>query len=211
MVPQWITALLNSILPRHPRAQLAVVLSPETLASLVAPRTLPRAPWIHTLFPYRDERVRSLVQAVKYYGEHSVAEKVAPFLADYLEELVAHNMQFEGWRDVRLVPVPGSSKRLRERGYSQAALFARAVSKRAPDVVLDESLLTRTDRPSQVHVPRALRKTNMRGAFRAAPECRGTHIILLDDVVESGATLIDARRALLTAGARDVVAIALAH
>lgn len=205
------SALLSAVLPRHERAARAVTLPPQVLASLVAPTPLPRAPWIVALFPYRDERVRSVVQALKYYGERSVAEKVAPFVADYLTELVAQKTQYEGWREVRLVPIPSSTTRVRERGYAQAVLLARAVSARAPDIVLDESLLTREERTSQVHVPRVVRKNNMRGAFSAAHKAHGTYIVLLDDVVESGATLTDARRALLDAGAQGVVAIALAH
>jgi predicted amidophosphoribosyltransferase len=205
------SAFLSAVLPRHPRADRALRIPLQEIASVFAPTVLRRATWIHVLFPYRDERIRSLVQSVKYYGERSVAEKSAPFLADYLTELVAHKTQFEGWERVVVVPIPAAPKRLRERGYNQAALWARAAAARVPDATLDESLLTRTDRPSQVHVPRPLRKSNMRGAFSAAPHAQGAFVILIDDVVESSATLTDARRALLTAGARDVVAIALAH
>lgn len=205
------SAILSAVLPRHPRAERAVVLEQEVLASLLSPEPLRGAPWIHTLFPYRDERVRSVIQAVKYYGERSVVEKMSPFIADYLTELVAHKTQFAGWRDVRIVPIPGSVKRTRERGYAQAVLFARAVSALVPDVTLDESLLTRTERTSQVHVPRAQRKANMHDVFSASHKAAGVYIILLDDVVESGATLMDARRALLDEGAKDVAAIALAH
>ncbi len=211
MFRKSITALFNTILPRHPRAERAVRLTPEKLVTLFAPTTLRGAPWIHALFPYRDERIRSLVQAVKYYGERSVADKVAPFAADYLTELVAEARAFSGWEDVVLAPIPSSAARLRERGYNQAALFARAIADRMPDVTYDDTLLSREDRTSQVHVLRMLRKTNMQGAFRAHSRARGRFVILIDDVTESGATLSDARRALLSSGALDVLAIAIAH
>ena len=205
------SALLNILLPRHPRAERAVALPEKSIMTLLAPVQLPRAPWIHALFPYRDEHVRALIQAVKYYGERTVVEKLAPYIADYLTELVAHKTQFEGWEHVRLVPIPASPKRFRDRGYAQASLFAHAVSRVVPDISLDESLLTRAERTSQVHVARATRKQNMQGAFAASDTSLGAYIILLDDVVESGATLSDARRALLDAGARGVVAVAIAH
>ncbi len=208
---QWITALLNSILPRHPRATVAVALRPEVLVEIFAPTTLSNAPWIHALFPYRDERIRALVQAVKYYGERAVAEKVAPFAADYLLEIVSEGRAFGGWEHVVIVPIPSSPKRLRERGYNQAALFARAIGARVLDATYDETLLTRDDRTSQVHVPRSKRKSNMVGAFRAHARAAHRFIILIDDVVESGATLMDARRALLASGAKDVIALAIAH
>lgn len=207
----WITALLNSILPRHPRAESARNVSTRELVAVYAPTTLPRASWIHVLFPYREPNVRALVQAVKYYGERSVVEKLAPFASDYILELIAHQTQFEGWELVTITPVPASPKRLRERGYNQAALFARAIAKLVPDASYDESLLTREERPSQVHIGRNRRKANMAGAFTASARAATRFVILIDDVVESGATLTDARRALRTAGAKGVIALAIAH
>ena len=206
----WITALLNSILPRHPRAERALHVSPEELAFIFEPKTV-RAPWIHTLFPYRDEHVRSIIQAVKYYGESAAVELVAPFAADYLLELIDHLRRFEGWRTVTLVPIPTSQKRLRQRGYNQAALFAHALSTRIPDATIADTLLTRVERVSQVHVPRSMRKQNIKNAFTATHAAQNSYCILIDDVVESGATLSDARRALLDAGARAVIALAIAH
>ncbi len=204
-------AILSAVLPRHPRAERAVRTDTRDIASLVTPTILPKAQWILALLPYRDERVRALIQAVKYHGEKDVAEKVAPYITDHLTELLTQKMQFEGWHHVLLVPIPTSPQRLRERGYAQAELYARAVAARTPDIRLDESLLVRDDRVSQVRVPRTLRHTNIRGAFRAASSAHGAYIILLDDVVESGATLTDARRALLDAGAQGVIALAVAH
>lgn len=206
-----LSALLDLILPRHRRAARAVSISSEELASLVHPTPLPKLPWIYTLFQYRDERVRSVIQAVKYYGERDVAKKVAPFAADFITELLDQKIRFEGWQSVLLVPVPSSSTRVRERGYTQAALFAHAIAALVSDVTYDPTLLKREERVSQVHVPRAKRKSNMSLAFHADHRTHGHFIILIDDVVESGATLSDARRALLDAGARAVVALAISH
>lgn len=207
----WITALLNLILPRHRRAARAVALRDEEVASLVHPIHLPKEPWIHALLPYRDERVRSLMQAVKYYGERSVTEKVAPYAADYVLELILEKERLAGWSRVVIVPIPSSPKRYRERGYNQAALFARSIAAHVPDATYDESLLSRSEQTSQVHVPRSKRKQNMIGVFQSTPRAQGRYILLIDDVVESGATLLDARRALLDEGARGVIALAISH
>ena len=188
-----------------------MAISPKALAPLFSPHTVKDHSWIHALFPYRDERVRSLIQAVKYYGEREVVETLAPYAADYITELIAHKKQMGGWGQVTLAPIPSSPARVRERGYAQAVLLARAVGARVPDATYDESLLTREDRTSQVHVSRAARRQNMVGAFTAHHRAHGMHVILIDDVVESGATLEDARRALLDEGAKDVIAVALAH
>lgn len=202
---------LDALLPRHGRARRALAVSPHVLSELIAPISLSKKKWIHALFPYRDERVRAIIQAVKYYGERQVVDTVAPFGADFVTELIDEKQRFEGWERVAIVPIPSSPKRYRERGYNQAALFARGIALHVPDAECDETLLTRSERISQVHVARAKRKSNMSGAFSATDHARGKFIILIDDVVESGATLEDARRALLDAGARGVIAVAIAH
>jgi predicted amidophosphoribosyltransferase len=142
---------------------------------------------------------------VKYYGERSVAKKVSPFAADFITELLDQKIRFEGWQSVLIVPIPSSPRRARERGYTQAALFAEAIATYIPDITYDDTLLSREERTSQVHVPRSKRKSNMSNAFYASGRASGHCIILID------ATLIDARRALLSAGARDVIAVAIAH
>lgn len=210
MVLRAFAALLNALLPRHPRAERARRISFQAIARSVAPTTLAKAGWIHALLPYRNEDVRALIQAVKYYGERELAERVAPYAADYLLDLLAEKKAFAGWERVVVVPVAASRKRARERGYNQAALFARAIATEL-DLPCDEALLTREDRPSQVHTARARRAANVLGSFTASPAASGAAVILIDDVAESGATLTDARRALLEAGARDVIALAIAH
>lgn len=202
---------LDALLPRHGRARRALAVSPHVLSELIAPISLSKKKWIHALFPYRDERVRAIIQAVKYYGERQVVDTVAPFGADFVTELIDEKQRFEGWERVAIVPIPSSPKRYRERGYNQAALFAKRIAELVSDATYDEALLVREERTSQVHVPRSERKSNMHSAFTAHPRAQNGFFILIDDVVESGATLEDARRALLDAGARGVIAVAIAH
>lgn len=212
MVLRWFTALFDLILPRHARAKRARAVSSEEIAKRVAPTTLRRAPWIHTLLPYRDPLVREIIQAIKYYGEKELVQKIAPFAADYLLDVIGEKRAFSGWSDARIVEVPSSPKRLRERGYNQAALLAQAIAEELR-VPYAPGVLQREERVSQVHVPKARRSENVHGAFstRMPESIRGRHVILIDDVTESGATLAEARRALLEAGAKDVIALAIAH
>ncbi|MBU6310630.1 hypothetical protein KGO06_01705 [Patescibacteria group bacterium] len=212
MSRSFLTALLDLFLPRHARALRARAINENDLRALVAPRTLPRAPWIHALLPYTDERVRAIVQSVKYHREHEVAARIAPLLASELTHMLhSAAARDAGWQGAIIVPIPASSRRLRERGYVQAALYARALKTHLPHLTANERILTRQDRVSQVRVSRAERQTHVRGAFRASHAALGAYIVLIDDVVQSGATLIDARRALLDEGARGVLALAVAH
>ncbi len=105
-----------------------------------------------------------------------------------------------------VVPVPLHPSRLAERGYNQASLLGRPI---AADLRVDFSpvALARTrDTPRQAHLDRASRADNVDGAFRVrrASHVCGQRVLLVDDVVTTGATLAACRHALYDAGARDV-------
>jgi ComF family protein len=98
------------------------------------------------------------------------------------------------------------------RGYNQAELLAKNVSV-AAGTPFDTSVLKRKSSPSRQVVTRtrAERLRNQKGTFRVTSNVEGKDIILIDDVTTTGSTLLEARRVLLDAGARSVIAITIAH
>lgn len=112
----------------------------------------------------------------------------------------------------RVLPVPLSSERLRERGFNQSALLARQLASTKADV---RSLLRVQATETQSGLPRAQRLRNLRGAFAVEPAraaaLRGQRLVLVDDVMTTGATLHAATEALREAGAGHVTAIVLAR
>lgn len=115
---------------------------------------------------------------------------------------------------VVITPVPTAPSRIRPRGYDQAVLLARAIAKRNGLTYIP--LLMRLGRQRQVGANRAQRQLQMRDAFqlrseRARQRVRGAHVILVDDVITTGATLESAARTLRTAGARSVEAVVFAQ
>jgi ComF family protein len=146
---------------------------------------------------------RRALHALKYAGER----RIAPFVG----AAVARRWARAGAGGDVLVPVPASPDRVRDRGYDQAALIAREAGRRLGLPVL--VALERTRRTAaQFDLDRAERATNLERAFRVfapvAPRLAGRWIVLVDDVVTTGATLAACATALLEAGATAVAAIA---
>jgi ComF family protein len=107
-----------------------------------------------------------------------------------------------------LLPMPLSDARLRERGYNQAWELTRRVAS-SLRITHDARLLLRVKHsPHQLAFPPEQRADNVHAAFAVEPrrlaELRGRHVTLIDDVMTTGATVAEATRTLLRAGAAEV-------
>jgi len=110
-----------------------------------------------------------------------------------------------------LLPVPQHPRRLRERLIHPSLLLARCLGRRLqlpviPDLLLREAFV----RPQQ-GLPAAARRQNVAGSFRAQAAVAGRRVLLVDDVMTTGATLAECSRSLLTAGAARVEALVAAR
>lgn len=113
------------------------------------------------------------------------------------------------------VPVPVARHRLVERGYNQAWELSRALQRRSGRPALADALVRLGSAPDQHSLPLAQRLTNLRGAFSAHPDhigrLRESHIVLVDDVRTTGATLEHAALALRQAGCHRIDALVFAR
>jgi ComF family protein len=143
-----------------------------------------------------------IAHALKYQGWHRVAAEMALRMArvawppDVIEERTS------------LIPVPLSARRLRERGYNQSERLAAALAGHWKIPVLNDVLARRRHTESQTHLTPGERLRNVSGAFCAQPSAataiRGCHVVLVDDVVTTAATLNACAAALCDGGARTV-------
>ena len=150
--------------------------------------------------PLRYEGVgKEIVHALKYRGYTRLVEKLA---APMLSKALSGRGTFDS-----IVPVPLHPARLRKRGFNQAALLARGISGRINIPVSDTLQVVRNTR-DQVELSAAERRANVAGAFSARARTRG-RILLVDDVLTTGATLNACASTLLRAGAAEVHAATL--
>jgi ComF family protein len=156
---------------------------------------------------YEEGPVRKLVQQLKYADRLDLAPPMARWMARAGRELLSD-------ADL-LVPVPLYRWRLFTRRFNQAAVLARGVAELS-GVAFDPMALVRVKatRP-QVGLTRTQRAENVQGAFKVLPTDRirveGRKIVLVDDVLTSGATLNAAARVLIRAGAVRVDALVFAR
>lgn len=143
------------------------------------------------------------IQRAKYRGAIHILKMMGIYLQGQLDEFPRFDV---------VVPVPLHRRRLRKRGYNQAAVLSRYLVKDAK-IPLDYKILTRNrDTPSQAGLNFQARRENLAGAFSA--HRRGKipgRILLVDDVMTTGATVTACARALLSAGVTDVHVLTLAR
>lgn len=140
---------------------------------------------------------------MKYSGVRPAAKPLGKAVAEAIRPLLT-----EG--EYLLVPVPLHRARRRTRGFNQAELIARAALRelRDPRLSLDPKVLVRTRfTESQTGFTREQRRRNLRGAFAVPDPARvsGRRVLLVDDVLTTGATADECSRILLRAGAQQVL------
>jgi len=119
-------------------------------------------------------------------------------------------------RSSLLTPVPLHRWRLLTRRYNQSAMLARAIAQKSGAQLSIGEFVRKRATPPQKDLSRDGRKRNVAGAFgcrsdAARERFRGAHVVLIDDVLTTGATLSAAARALKRAGAQQVDALVLAR
>ncbi|TPE45639.1 ComF family protein [Pontibacter mangrovi] len=145
-------------------------------------------------------RVQRLLHQLKYKGAKELGEHLGQRYGSLLSDH-QYNQQFD-----LIVPVPLHKNKLRRRGYNQAEHFAIGLSQSMEVPYNGKAILRNTHTSTQTRKSRLDRWQNVEQVFEVArPELvLGKHVLLVDDVLTTGATLEACARALLAAGASEV-------
>src|SRR5256885_7696940 len=154
-----------------------------------------------------DDVARTLVHALKYQDRTDLAPAMGRWMAGAGQELL------DG-ADV-LVPVPLHGRRGGSRRYNQSGALARVISRQSGVKLASEALRRVRATEQQIGLSRPQRASNVQGAFKVAPErsadIAGRRVVLVDDVLTSGATTDACARALLRAKAAQVDVLVFAR
>lgn len=188
-----------------------------------------------SLIPYAEPLAQNLIHAWKYQGIKSLSNELGNYMAAGLEIInqrlakVRHQIQLGLARqdllsypllptlllnkNTILIPVPLHKKKLRQRGFNQAYDLAQAISEKTGYPVLDIM-----ERPKHTAAQATLhetdRFTNIQDAFRLkdkADDLVGKNILIVDDVITTGATIEQIAKILKTAGAQAIWALTIAY
>lgn len=153
--------------------------------------------WIRSACVY-DDASKQIMLPFKHCGKIKYARFMANAMIWALRDIDTHDIDI-------VMPVPLAWRRLFHRGYNQATLLARPISC-VLGAKLDYDSVRRKYRHDMGHKTAAQRAKNISGVFKVVrpDKIRGKHILLVDDVMTSGATFSELRRVLMRAGAASV-------
>jgi ComF family protein len=151
---------------------------------------------VHAVGPYTGA-LQEAIQRFKYQGQLPLERPLGKLLADTV-------LAAGGRRPDLLVPVPLHLHRLRERGYNQSLQLARQLGRQLKAPVTPGLLQRTRATTSQQGLDAVTRGSNLRGAFAATAPLHGRHLLLVDDVMTTGATVRECAEVLRKAGAVSV-------
>jgi ComF family protein len=209
MLFRWIDHLLSLLLPDRcvGCGQLGALLCDACRRRLVAydgdlPRVADQLTGVQVAYVF-DGPLRHAVHELKYRSRQRMARPLGALLADHLR---AHPLPCDA-----LIPVPLHPHRLAERGFNQAELLAREVAGATGLPIIVGPLVRIRATRQQALLDTTGRIENVAGAFVWQGPPPPARVVLVDDVLTTGATVNACAQALRAGGARDVYALALAR
>jgi ComF family protein len=209
--------VFTTLFPTHPRDAWLDVVDPDTLARLAHPPITRFGTTMIAPLPYHNTLIKRAIHAAKYHGHIRATQVVGRAIAPTLLEELADKRMVGSFERPIMVPIPLHPMREEERGYNQSERITQAILQvlQDPTIRLHTHALVRikhTSRQARTKNKQE-RLSNIEGAFQAPDytTVQNRDIILVDDVITTGATMYAARTALLDAGAREVLCVAVAH
>jgi ComF family protein len=152
-----------------------------------------------------EGNAKKLIRGYKYGNKKYLYKPLGEMMSDCLKTY--------NWKIDLIVPAPLSQKRLKERGYNQSLLLSQVVSKNHNIPIEKDFLYKIKNTPYQARSNRKERFEQVKGVFLASDEIniKGKNILLIDDVMTTGATVDELSRLTLKKGAKEVNVLVLAE
>ncbi len=162
---------------------------------------------IRAVLYYQDERVRNFIFAYKFHFQERLAQTLGEYLIQGFEAFYSPH-DFDG-----IVPVPLHKSRLKEREFNQATLLANELHKKTGIPVREDLVYRAIKTKPQTKLSNRARRQNLKNAFRSFHEkgADGLRLLVVDDVLTTGATVNEVCRILKKQGAKKRCVLTLAR
>lgn len=208
--------IFSFIFPRDAFIQRIENMSPSDFENLAAKADLEIAlPFpVHSFFSYKDPLVSRAIRELKYRKNERVAELFAETVCYRLTIELEDETSYTNFIDPVIVPIPTHPRKKKAKGFNQTELILEKLKKISPYDIHD-ALRKIRDTSDQTHKNRKERLQNIKNSFKLregmSDIIRGRNVIVFDDVVTTGGTLLEAFRVLKKAKTRRIVGVTLAH
>jgi len=208
---------LDTIAPPDPKVREIELLAPETfLEKAFSGEKLEDSPDVLHLLPYRSNVVKTAIIEIKTHENRKIADLLGRLLYDFLLSELPDLEAFQNFTSPLVLPIPITRKKKRSRGWNQCELLAdtmRRIDTSKTFEIRTDILIKPKENEDQVGKGRTERFKNLENCFLVKKQnlVKDRNIIVFDDIVTTGATLSEARRTLLSAGAKKVILVTLAH
>jgi len=172
---------------------------------------------IYAIFDYQNIIIKKAIWMLKYKNKKEIAKILAPIIYERLLEELSEKISLNNFINPLLIPIPLSKKRLRIRSFNQSELLCKELKNIDTNKLFafeNKVLYKIKNTKNQVEIKNGKeRLKNLENCFIVKnPEIiKNKNIILLDDVITTGATLKEARKTLIRAGAKKIIAFTVAH
>ncbi len=168
---------------------------------------------IYGLYDYGNPLVSHAVWNLKYRHRGAEMKLLAMKASDLINEIIAEELQSIQSQELVLVPIPQYKTKTRTRGFNQSESITSWIASTIPNSRIERVLEKITETLPQSHLSdKKARMKNISGAMQTTRELDNKKIyIVIDDVTTTGATFLEAVRALKVGGAKHILCIALAH
>lgn len=176
--------------------------------------------YIYALYEYRHPTVKKILTDAKYRKKWSALRAFGPYLASAMIDIVSEYIELNNYKQILIIPVPISNKRLKKRGFNQAQIIAESIFKninkeeRSGYKLALNVIKKVKDKTPQASIHSKKERLNSpKGTFEIINPAllAGSICIIIDDITTTGGTINEVRRMLIASGAQDAFGLTIAH
>ncbi|MEI6420164.1 MAG: phosphoribosyltransferase family protein [bacterium] len=217
IIRKILSTIIEAIYPTTPLIGKILDLEPSELLKLIPCASVINDKNFIAIISYKNPLTRTAIWEMKYRGHRGITKKMAAIMYDFLIIELSEATTWQNFLNPIIVPIPITKKRLAERGFNQAIRLAEELYRldNGTNFTTNSCNFVKTkntERQSHTH-GRTERLKNLEDSFEVInpADFAGRNIILLDDVITTGATMKEAKKTLKKAGAKKIICLALAH